>query len=365
MKKVLYVATVKRHILSFHVPFLRLLKQLGYETFVAAHNDFNDKNIPFCGQYYDLPFKRNPFSLSNLQAYKQLRKIIKDNKFDIIHCHTPVGGVLARLAAYKERKLGTKVIYTAHGFHFFKGAPLINWLIYFPIEWTCSWFTDILITINTEDYEFARKHMHAKKIVYVPGVGIDLTKFKTKELSDAEKQEKRNILGLQYADKMILSVGELNENKNHEVVIKALSKLNDKNIKYFIAGKGPLKDYLVDRAHKLGIKDQVHLLGFRDDVDNLLQIADLFVFPSHREGLSVALMEAMSCKVPVICSDIRGNRDLIGVSALFNQNDEMDVADKIMKFLLGDCKEEVNTNYEMIQKYKLESVIQKMENFYK
>ncbi|MCQ2381244.1 MAG: glycosyltransferase, partial [Acidaminococcaceae bacterium] len=224
MKKALFVATVvKTHIMAFHIPFLKMLKEIGYETAVAARNDYDNKNecnIPYCDEYFDAHFKRSPFSFANIKAYHQLKKIINNNHYDIIHCHTPVGGVLARLAAWGSR---AKVIYTAHGFHFYKGAPLLNWLVYFPVEWVCAWLTDVLVTINQEDYIFAKKHMHAKQVVYIPGVGIDLDKFKSDVLDKQQRIQKRQVLGLTAEDKILLSVGELNKNKNHEIGIWALA----------------------------------------------------------------------------------------------------------------------------------------------
>lgn len=364
MKKVLFVATVKQHIMVFHLPFLKMLQEMGYETAVAARNDYDNKNksnIPYCDEYFDIPFKRSPFSFANIKAYCQLRKIIGEGHYDIIHCHTPVGGVLARLAAWGS---GTKVIYTAHGFHFYKGAPLLNWLVYFPVEWVCAWLTDVLVTINHEDYAFAKKHMHAKQVFYIPGVGIDLDKFNVNVLDEQQRIQKRQALGLTAEDKMLLSVGELNKNKNHEIVIRALAKIKNPAIKYYIAGEGSLRDYLLHLAKDLGVENQVKLLGYRTDILDLLAVTDLFVFPSHREGLSVSLMEAIACQAPVVCSNIRGNMDLVIGNALFNQNDVEDVKNKISSFLFSDCSAEVESNFANLQKYSLENVVNEMRKVY-
>lgn len=257
---------------------------------------------------HEIQFNRNPFRISNLRAYFKLKKIIEQNKYKIIHCHTPVAAMLTRLAAYNVRKSGTKVIYTAHGFHFYNGAPVKNWLIYYPIEKLLSKYTDTLITINQEDYHRAEKHFSSQKIEYVPGVGIDVGRFT--EIKNS-KSEKRSEIGLQNDVFVILSVGELNKNKNHKVVIKALSKINNQSIHYLICGKGLLENKLKELAKSLGVEKQVHFLGFRNDIPEICNASDLFVFPSYREGLSVALMEAMASGLPVVCSDIRGNSDLI------------------------------------------------------
>ena len=185
MPKVLYVATVvKTHIMEFHVPYLKMLKDMGWETAVAARNDYEDPSdcvIPYCDEYFDVPFERNPLKPGNIRAYHQLKDIVEEGNYDIVHVHTPVGAMLGRLAARAWRREGkTTIVYTAHGFHFFKGAPPLNWLVYFPVEWACSWLTDVLITINKEDYERAKRLLHAKEIIYVPGVGIDVERFAPK-----------------------------------------------------------------------------------------------------------------------------------------------------------------------------------------
>ena len=179
-KKVLFVATVaKAHIFVFHLPFMKAFQEAGYEVHGAARNDFenpSDCQLPYCDVYYDLPFERMPWRAKNLRCYKTLKAIVERERFEIVHCHTPVGGAIARLACRKARKFGAKVVYTAHGFHFFKGAPLKNWALFYSAEKFCSRWTDLLITINQEDYALAQRKMKkAKKIVYVPGVGVDLT----------------------------------------------------------------------------------------------------------------------------------------------------------------------------------------------
>jgi len=312
MKKVLFVATVvKLHIMVFHLPYLEWFKKNGYEVHVAARNDYENKDeckIPFCDKFYDLPFGRLPFNKNNVHVKRELKKIIDGNKYQLVHCHTPMGGVIGRLAAREARKNGTKVFYTAHGFHFFKGAPTKNWLIYYPIEKWLSKYTDVLITINKEDYQKAKKSFKSGRVEYIPGVGLD-----TKKLTNVtiDKSVKRKELGLPEDAFVVLSVGELNKNKNHETVIKALAKINDRNIYYVICGQGPLENYLKNLIKEVRLEKQAHLLGFRKDIAEICKASDMFAFPSLREGLSVALMEAMAAGLPVVCSDIRGNRDLI------------------------------------------------------
>lgn len=307
-KKILIVATVWGFF-NFLKSDIKLLVANGFEVHCAtnfknATNSLHIENIV----KHQIDFSRSPLDKKNIKAFRQLSQVMKKNRFTIVHCHTPVGGVITRLVANKYRKKGTKVYYTAHGFHFYTGAPLINWLIYYPIEWICSWKTDLQITINKEDYNRAKKHFHAKKTLYISGVGIDTKKFSNR-LIDVEN--KRKELGVCKDEVMILSVGELSKRKNHEIIIRALQKLKNKKIRYFIAGEGELKSYLQKLIEDLGLDKKVSLLGYRTDIPELCQAADFFALPSYQEGLSVALMEAMANGLPCICSDIRGNNDLI------------------------------------------------------
>ncbi|EJX07997.1 glycosyltransferase [gut metagenome] len=259
-----------------------------------------------------IDFARNVLKVGqNLKAYRQTRKLVKLNHYNLIHSHSPIGGLLSRLAARDLRKQGTKVIYTAHGFHFFNGAPLLNWLIFYPIEKISSRWTDVLVTITHEDYQLATQKMYAKKVVYVPGVGIDTQSFLSDSKTASLREEKRKELGFTDQDILMLSVGELNKNKNHEVILRAMAQLGNKRLKYAVAGRGILKDHLEQLASELGIAEQLCLLGFRSDVRDLFKAADLFAHPSFREGLSVAVMEAMASGLPIICTEIRGNVDLI------------------------------------------------------
>ena len=321
MKKAIMVSPVAYAIDMFNIPNIRLLISMGYEVQVACNFDdrssLSDEKVALLKEkltalgvkYHNIPFERQPLKPANLKAYTQLKKLIDGEKFELIHCHTPVGGIITRLAAAaSRRKNGTRVIYTAHGFHFFKGAPLINWLIYFTAEKLCSYFTDTLITINKEDFSNAQHKLNSKKVCYVPGVGVDTdffsgTRGKREALLKEISADENSII--------LLSIGELSDRKNHSVSIKALSQMKNDNVHLVIAGTGEKREEFLSLAKELGVDGRVHLLGFRTDVAELLKSADIFLFPSIQEGLPVALMEAMSCGLPVICSEIRGNTDLI------------------------------------------------------
>lgn len=337
-KKVLFVATVvKTHMMQFHLPYLKMFQDMGWETAVASRNDYEDPAdcvIPYCDTYYDIPFERMPWKKKNWAAYRMLKKIIDEGNYDLIHCHTPVGALVARLAALAARKKGTKVIYTAHGFHFFKGARLTNWLLFFPAEWLLAPVTDVLITINREDYHRAKRTMKAKRIEYVPGIGIDTSRFR----ADPETyREKRRELGFRQEDFLLLTVAEMTKNKNHITHLRALSLLKDTpefaHMHYLIVGRGEEWPNLEQSARELGIADHVHFLGYRTDAPDLYRCSDLFLFMSFREGLSVALMEAMGSGLPIICTEIRGNTDLVenGVSGMFAENEPKAVAEAILQ----------------------------------
>lgn len=334
-KKVLFTATVvKTHLMQFHIPYLKMFQEMGWETAVASRNDYEnpaDCRIPYCDTYYDVPFERLPWKKQNIKAYRMLKTIINEGEYDIIHCHTPVGAMLTRLAARSARKKGTKVIYTAHGFHFFKGASLLNWLTFYPAEWLLSPLTDVLVTINKEDYALARRKFHCKRIEYVPGVGVDTKAFQR----DVDQRAKRQELGFREDDFLMLTVAEMTANKNHLTVLNAMALLKEQpcyeKLHYLIVGRGKTRPMLEKTAQELGISDHVHFLGYRNDAPDFYRCCDLFAFVSFREGLSVALMEAMSSGMCIVCTKIRGNTDLIddGVSGVFTENNPEALAEHI------------------------------------
>lgn len=389
-KKVLVIASVASMIQQFNIPNIKLLQSLGYDVDVATNFenpgtisvDKSKKLIESLDgmgvDCYQIDFNRNVFNLKSVVcAYKQLKKVfsnkavplnVKHNnleKYAFTHCHSPIGGVIGRLVAKKYK---VRSIYTAHGFHFYKGAPLKNWLIYYPIEKFFSRFTDTLITINKEDYGRAKK-FKANKVYYIPGVGIDLEKFNVGKI---DKVKKREEIGVKSDAFMLLSVGELVPNKNHEVVIRAMSILKKQNklgsIEYVICGRGKYEKDLKKLAQELNVIDRVHFLGYRSDIYEICNSADLFVFMSHREGLPVALMEAMACGLPVICSNIRGNTDLIedGVTGLISCNNSEKLANNI-KTIQEDSlfrKELSNAVLNKIQVFDLKNVVEEMRKIY-
>lgn len=319
-KRVLMVATVPSMIGQFNMNNIQILQELGYTVDVAA--DFTDTSVwpaervqKFKDQMekmeiecIQLDFSRSPLKLNrHYQSYKETVRLIRERKYSFIHTHTPIASAIVRQAAHKT---GTKVIYTAHGFHFYDGAPLKNWLVFYPIEKHFSKYTDVLITINKEDYNRASEKFHAKKTVKIPGVGVDTEKF---AVCVVDKGAKRAELGVKDDDFLLLSVGELSERKNQKVVIEALHRMKEAetigNIVYLAVGKGDQEEEFRGLIREYELQDHIKLLGFRTDIDELCETVDCFVHPSIREGLGIAPLEAMAAGLPLISTAVNGIKD--------------------------------------------------------
>ena len=318
MKRVLMLASVASMIDQFNMPNIALLQKLGYEVDVACNfiegNTCSDERVAELKQKlqdmhvrcYQIDFARNIKHMGqNMRALRQVEGLMKQNGYAFCHCHSPIGGVVARIAGHRTR---TKVIYTAHGFHFYQGAPVMNWLVYYPVEKMLSRWTDVLITINHEDYKLAKKKFKMKKLTYVPGIGIDTQR---ECLSQKEKEEKRKELGIPQDAFLITNAAEFTPNKNQRTVIEAIEQLHNPNIYFVMCGIGEKKAELEQYVKEHGLEEHIRFVGFRNDLHEILQTSDCFVLSSFREGLSVALMEAMAEGLPVVCGRIRGNVDLI------------------------------------------------------
>lgn len=376
-KKALIVTTVASTLDQFCMNEVSIL-QKTHDIYVAANFDMgNNTSVDRVKEFKlelqkkniianEINFNRSPLSKGNFFAYKDIENLINSESFEIIHCHTPVAAMMVRLAARKARKNGTKVIYTAHGFHFFKGAPFINWLIFYSVERWLARYTDVLITINKEDYARAKKSFKVNRIEYIHGVGIDPMRFSEIVV---DKLAMRRELDVPEDAFILLSVGELNKNKNHETVIRAIANLNNPKIYYVVCGQGVLENYLKGLSNKLGIDKQMKLLGFRKDIAEICKAADMFVLPSFREGLSVALMEAMASGLPVVCSNIRGNNDLIQDGKggyLIEPTDVGGFHNSIKRlFESEELRADLSkNNLEQVKKYYLDNVKKEMVKIY-
>lgn len=361
MKKILYVTTVSLTLNTFLIPHIKYLKENGYDVQIASNIDveLSEKFKELGIKHTKIDFSRNPFSIKNIKAYKQINDLYNKERFDIVHVHTPVAAFITRLALKNE---SIKIIYTCHGFHFYKGASLINWIIYYPIEKLAAKWTDTLITINKEDFNRAEKFKLRKngQIKLMHGVGINPDEY---ILSEFNRDEYRKSIGVEKNDFMLLILADINKNKNHIRVIKAIKELikNDDHIKVICAGEGPLRSELSKKVVELGLEDKMKFLGFRRDVKELINSSDCVGLFSMREGLPKSLMEAMCCGKPLIASNIRGCRDIAGnknVGILVNPND--------YKSILNGLKKIINTKYNFkiikkeVEKYNLSRVLKEV-----
>lgn len=366
--KILYVSTVSIT-MGFFPAHIGMLQEAGHTVELACNLDEPlSKRVTALGCLaHHIPFSRSPFSKDNPIAYKVLKQLLAENHYDIVHTHTPNASALVRLACRKLRRNGLRVIYTAHGFHFYTGAPAKNWLLYYPVEWFLSRWTDVLITMNQEDFLRA-KTFRSKKVAFIHGVGVDLQRFRL-DWTEEQRQEKRREMGIAPSDFLILSVGELIHRKNHETAIRAVAALEDPSVKYLICGSGQLKGQLESLTKELGIEEQVRLLGVRRDIGELNQAADLFLFPSFQEGLPVALMEAMAAGNAVVCSRIRGNVDLVengqgGV--LCPAADAAAFADAILHLRESPDLRKImgQNNRKAVERFSTEKVLEELKEIY-
>ena len=301
---------------QYNISNIDTLITLGYKVDVACNfvkgNTCSKEQIKDLKQrltemnvgFYQIDFTRNVMNFpQDMKAYSQVKKLVLKKKYDFIHCHSPIGGVIGRAVAHE---VGIKVIYTAHGFHFYDGAPKKNWIIYYPIEKLFSKWTDILITINKEDYSRAKKKFYANKVVYIPGVGLDTEKF---EQCNIDRRKKRELLNIPDDGFVLLSVGELQNRKNQRTIIEALETLHNLKIYYLVVGKGELREEYEQLIKTYDLQNNIKLLGFRTDIAELCKAADCFIHPSVREGLGIAPLEAMASGLPLISSYINGIKD--------------------------------------------------------
>ena len=366
MKRVLYITTVSRTVNAFLVPHIEMLLKNGYEVDIACSIDKEvNKGLLEKGvKIFEVPFMRSPLSIGNFKAFKKLIKIQKENNYDIVHVHTPVASIFGRLLKVKFPKL--KTIYTAHGYHFLKGGSKLGWLLYYPIEKIMAKFTDVTININSEDYEITKSKLKPKKCYFINGVGLDLNSYRG--LSLEEKERKKKELNIKDEDFVVIMIAELNENKNQIQLIKALEVLKDEysNIKVIFVGEGSKLNELKEEAESRGISDKLLFLGFRNDVNELINISDIGVLLSYREGLPRNIMELMANGRKVIATNIRGCRDLVcndNIGILVDVGDYEGTARAIEKYYLLNDKE--FRVCDEIRKYDIESVNEELIKVYK
>ena len=368
--KMLYILNIAEKVNNFSYSAMCAARKLGIEFSIAGNWNYPDEAARRADEekygikIYQIDFIRAPYDPRNYKAYRQIKAITEREKFDLIHCNTPIGGIVGRLAA---EKCGVdKVIYQAHGFHFYKGAPFVNRTVFYNIEKFFAKYTDVLVTINLEDF-VAAKAFRLKKggsLKYVHGVGIDLSVY---DGITQHRESKRAELGLDHDDIAVISVGELNSNKNNITIVKAMAKIKNDNLHYYLCGVGQEAAAIKQYASEHGLEKNIHFLGYRNDIKELLSACDIFVMPSFREGLSRSLMEAMACGLPCVVSKIRGNTDLLkeggGYLCAPDSADEFSVA--IEKCLKADRKAMGAANMQSVKKYDISIVTAEWEKIYK
>lgn len=369
MKKVLLVSTYGDFLATFERNNIEILKKLGYEVHCASNfkNEKYNKHIDILKKldvkFHEINFTRNPFNVKNIKEYKKLKKIIKEENIYLLDTHNAVVSAYSRLAAKKLKV--NKVVYTPHGFFFYKGCPLKNKLIFKPIENLLAHYTDNIICINKEDYEYAKRMKLKDKPIYVPGIGIDIEKIRNVEENKEKYIKEFNIPN---DNKIVIMAGELIKRKNYQVVFQAIKNLQNEKFKILICGLGELKEELQKQVDLLNIKNVI-FAGYRLDVVNLMKASDIYILSSYQEGLPVALMEAMACGLPAIVSNIRGNVDLIDNDEggyIFDPKDAKELERKIKKLINNEnlIKKFGRYNYCKIENFNLKEVEKIMYDFY-
>lgn len=368
--KILYVTTISSTINAFLVSHIEYLINQGHTVDIATNitDDISNKLIKRGVRVFLVEFQRNPFNIKNKKAYNEIKKIQEEEKYDIVHVHTPVASFVSRLALRKEKKL--KIIYTCHGFHFYKGSPLINWFLFYPLEKIAARWTDALVTINSEDFELASnfKLRGNGQVSKIHGVGIEKDKYVTKKFN---KHEYRRKLGISDEDFVILVLAELNKNKNHIQLVKAMGILKKRypNIKAIFAGTGPLEEKIKNQIKQNNLEDKISMIGWRNDVKELISLSDVVGLFSKREGLGKCLLEAMVCGKSVIATNTRGPRELIEHEEngfLFEVGDIESTANAIEKIYIdSDTKNRFEQeSIRIINKYLLDNVLNELDYIY-
>lgn len=367
-KKVLFTASIAKHLLRFHLPYLNWFKQEGYEVHIACEGG---EIVPFADKTFKVPFVRSPFSKGHLKAYQVLKELIDRESYSLVHCHTPMASILTRLASREARNKGTKILYTAHGFHFYKGAAVINWLTYYPVEIFTSANADAIITINEEDFELIKQKGNSKTEYFlIPGIGVDKKKFFP--ISDNEKNDIRAEKGFGREDFIAVYAAEFINRKNHKFLIEALALHKEKfpDLKLLFCGRGVLQKELEALVKKHHLETTVLFMGFRNDVDELYKIADLGVSSSKQEGLGLNLIEEMMCGLPILATTDRGHKEIVTQGEngfLFEQENKKEFIDYLTILYNNSLlrKEMGKKAFEMSHKFEVTNSLAEMTTIYK
>lgn len=367
-RRVLYVAVSQGHLSVFHNPYLNWLRDRGYIVDIAARA-VDGFPLAEHDNFHAIEFARSPFSLGNIHAFFRLLRILRGESYTIVHTHTPVPSALTRLAARFAKGRPT-VVYTAHGFHFFPRAPVVNWLTWFSLEWLLTRLTDIVVTINSWDLHAAQRLLRAQRARLIPGIGVNLERFRPlqAELRAAMRRE----LGINDDAFVMLYIAEFIPRKNHAFLVDAFAEIRRylPQAELVLVGDGPLQEAVACRAALLGVRDAVRLLGFRRDIPEIASCADLAVSSSLHEGLGIGLAEGMACGLPVVASDDRGHAELVlegETGFLFEQNNASAFVDHVL-YLARDPALRAQfgeAGQKHVRKFELESAMAAMQPVYR
>lgn len=369
--KILYVTTISDTVNAFLVPHIKLLIHQGHEVHIGCNveTDINPELVNMGCKLHHIEFQRNPIKKDNYRAYKKIKKLVLLEKYSLIHTHTPVASFLTRLSCRNISNL--KVVYTTHGFHFFKGAPFKNWFIYYTMEKIAAKCTDAIITINSEDFNIAQKLKIRKSdnTYIIPGIGVNTHKFRC--ISQEQKSILRKKYGFKDEDFLLIYAAELNKNKNQRFLIEEMLLLKHRvpNIKLLFAGEGELKEVYINYAKKLNLDENIMFLGYRHDLHHLIPICDIGVSASLREGLGLNLIEEMSCGLPVIATNNRGHREIVQEGRngfLFELNKDHEFVRLIEKLYMDDeLRQKLGQNaVKSSKRFSIEKSLKAMEEIY-
>lgn len=374
MKSVLFIASIAGHIRSFHIPMLKRFKELGFSTYVACRDD--GLGLEYIDKIFDIKFERSPMSLKNIKVQKELTELILGNEFDVISCHTPTASILTRKAYKKFRKkksFQSRLFYTSHGFHFYNGGPFFSNLIFSRIEKYYSKYTDVLITINDEDFEYAKKNFPCT-VKKINSMGIDGSIFCA--ISSDEKASLRERLGIQKDSICLICIGELNDNKNQSFLLRVFAELVARlkgqgydvhsRLRFIIAGEGPNKESLVALVKDLGVEHQVEFTGFVSNISDYIKASDIGLGASFREGFGIGIGQEMACGLPVVINNNRGHRELLDSKDLVDALDEDLYVEKLL-MLLTDSMHYESQREKMLhtsKKFELTKIVCDLEKIY-
>jgi len=366
-QKVLMTATIAKHLQRFHLPLLEWFQNEGYETHVACEGD---EELPFCDYQWRIPFVRSPYSMGNVVAYNKLKRLLREHQYVLIHCQTPIAGIITRLVALNTTTKQTKVVYTAHGFHFYNSAPWSNWMIYYPLELIASRWADAIITVNYEDYNRIEEKGNPQTHYYkISGCGVNVDRFYP--VDTRSKIQLRKCKSFSEDDFLMIYAAEFIPRKNHKFIIDLGLELFRKlpKAKILFAGRGRLEGELKNKVQEKGLADKILFLGFREDINEIYQLSDIGVSASRQEGLPTNIMEEMMSGLPILASIERGHNELVQHEEngyLYKQEDSLAFIDYASKLYHNDNlrSEFSKASIRKSQKYALSNVVEQVTEIY-